>query len=100
MKPLIVVFAESGWDYSYIENSQEYSKQPFSCPGFIGANQAVACAKAGADVLMISILGKDEFGKKIFENFNQNGVNTNGIEFFWDNRLFNKKTLTNKEMQL
>ena len=49
-------------------------------PGGKGANQAVAAARAGASVTMISKLGKDSTGQKILENLIYNNVTTNNVE--------------------
>lgn len=45
-----------------------------------GANQAVAAARAGAKVALVSRLGKDEIGQKILENLVYNNVLTNNVE--------------------
>ena len=45
-----------------------------------GANQAVAAARAGADVSFISSLGDDEFGQRMLRDFRQNGLNTDYIK--------------------
>lgn len=44
-----------------------------------GANQAVAAAKLGADVLMVSAVGNDLFGKGALENFKQNKIDTSRV---------------------
>ena len=44
-----------------------------------GANQAVAAAKLGADVLMVSVVGDDMFGKGALENFKQNKIDTSRV---------------------
>ena len=44
-----------------------------------GANQAVAAAKLGADVLMVSAVGDDMFGKGALENFKQNKIDTSRV---------------------
>lgn len=41
-----------------------------------GANQAVAAAKLGADVLMLTKVGDDLFGPGYIRNFNEQGVDT------------------------
>lgn len=45
-------------------------------PGGKGANQAVAAAKLGAEVLFIAKLGEDIFGSTSLSNFKKEGVNT------------------------
>ena len=44
-----------------------------------GANQAVAAAKLGANVLMVSAVGNDLFGKGALENFKQNKIDTSCV---------------------
>lgn len=58
-----------------------YSETPdMIVPGGKGSNQAVAAARAGAKVTMITKLGKDNIGNKIIENLNYNMVDTFNIE--------------------
>ncbi|MDF9795642.1 ribokinase [Catalinimonas alkaloidigena] len=52
-----------------------------------GANQAVAAARAGAEVSFISSLGDDAFGKSMIQDFKHSGINTDYI-------LENKNTPT------
>ncbi len=44
-----------------------------------GANQAVAAAKAGADVTMISKVGNDEYGRAAVKKLEEEGINTRNI---------------------
>ncbi|MBD8497808.1 ribokinase [Paenibacillus arenosi] len=44
-----------------------------------GANQAVACARLGAQVTMIGCVGDDAFGTMMQTNLRNEGVNTEGI---------------------
>lgn len=46
-----------------------------------GANQAVMAAKLGADVTVVSYLGRDVFGDDTLRNFRELGVNTGYIGF-------------------
>jgi ribokinase len=48
-------------------------------PGGKGANQAVAAAKLGVDVLLVAKLGNDIFGSKSLENFQCVGVDTKNV---------------------
>jgi ribokinase len=50
-----------------------------SIPGGKGANQAVAAARLGADVTMISAVGNDSFGKTLVEHLTNEGINTENI---------------------
>ena len=48
-------------------------------PGGKGANQAVAAAKLGADVIIIGRVGADAFGKELIRSVKENGVDTRYI---------------------
>ena len=48
-------------------------------PGGKGNNQAIAAARAGAEVMMVGSVGEDDFGNALLENLKANGVNTSGI---------------------
>jgi ribokinase len=48
-------------------------------PGGKGANQAIAAARAGADVRMIGAVGADDLGSQIRDNLHTCGVNTRGL---------------------
>ena len=52
----------------------------FMVPGGKGANQAVAAAKLGANVIFVAKLGKDVFASKSLENFKSVSINTRHIE--------------------
>lgn len=45
-----------------------------------GANQAIAAAKLGASVMMITKVGDDMFAENTIKNFQQYGVNTDFVE--------------------
>ena len=51
----------------------------FMNPGGKGANQAVAAARLGGDVIFISRIGNDVFGKKSFQIFDEEGIDTRYI---------------------
>jgi ribokinase len=43
-------------------------------PGGKGANQAVAAARAGADVVFVAAVGSDAFGRQALENYRNEGI--------------------------
>lgn len=45
-----------------------------------GANQAVAAAKLGSDVMMLTKVGDDLFGQNTINNFNKMGINTQYVK--------------------
>ena len=51
----------------------------FMNPGGKGANQAVAAARLGGDVIFISRIGNDVFGKKSFQIFDEESIDTTYI---------------------
>lgn len=51
-----------------------------SIPGGKGANQAVAAARAGADVTFIACVSDDAFGKQAVENYRKEGIDTSCIK--------------------
>jgi ribokinase len=44
-----------------------------------GANQAVQCARLGADVILLARIGKDPFGDRSVEQFRREGIDTSFI---------------------
>jgi ribokinase len=52
----------------------------FMVPGGKGANQAVAAAKLGGEVVFVAKLGKDVFAEASLENFKSVGINSKHIE--------------------
>ena len=49
-------------------------------PGGKGANQAVAAARAGADVTFITCVSDDTFGSQSIQNYRQEGIDTSYIK--------------------
>lgn len=78
----ICVVGGCSLDQTFFEtNNGNYSSTPnIETFGGKGANQAVAAARAGAKVVMLSRVGKDEIGKSIINNLNQNGIDTRYVE--------------------
>ncbi|BCS89803.1 ribokinase [Pseudodesulfovibrio sediminis] len=48
-------------------------------PGGKGANQAVAAARLGADIGFIACVGDDDFGHRMIERFNEDGMETSAV---------------------
>lgn len=48
-------------------------------PGGKGANQAVGCAKLGAQVSIIGAVGQDGFGDQLYAQMEKHGIHTHGI---------------------
>jgi ribokinase len=55
-----------------------------SYPGGKGANQAVAAARAGADVQLYGCLGNDAFGRERIASLEKTGVSTRGVRMLDD----------------
>lgn len=53
-----------------------YGTELVNIPGGKGANQAVAAAKLGADVIMFGCVGDDSIGRAMIKNLEISGVNT------------------------
>ena len=51
----------------------------FMNPGGKGANQAVAVARLGGDVIFVSKMGNDVFGKQSFRLYDEEGIDTSYI---------------------
>ena len=78
----ICVFGGCSIDaFYYIGEDGKYRDKPDTLvPGGKGSNQAVAASRAGANVTMITRLGKDAIGQNILDNLIYNGVHTNNVE--------------------
>ena len=46
----------------------------FTTPGGKGANQAVAAARLGADVILVGAIGRDAFGDQLRDNLQREGI--------------------------
>lgn len=49
-------------------------------PGGKGANQAVAAARAGGDVIFMARVGEDDFGEKALQRYHDDNINTDFIK--------------------
>lgn len=78
----ICVFGGCSLDMTFFQKEDgTYNLEPDICvPGGKGANQAVASSRAGAKVVIISKVGRDEIGYKIVENLRKNDVRVDFIE--------------------
>lgn len=78
----VVVFGGCSWDSTFKQREDlSYSSTPdIGLPGGKGANQAVAIARAGYEVKMISMIGDDEVGQEIIKNLNDNKIDTSCVE--------------------
>lgn len=56
-----------------------HGRQLHTIPGGKGANQAIGCAKLGAQVSMIGAVGSDAFGDKLIERLEACSVSTEAI---------------------
>ena len=82
MKYDICVFGGCAIDQMYYKDEEgKIPENPMLIlPGGKGSNQAVAAARAGAKVTMISRVGKDNIGNKILQNLTYNNISTNNVE--------------------
>ncbi|KAG9003460.1 hypothetical protein FRB94_009995 [Tulasnella sp. JGI-2019a] len=90
-KPVIVVIGSLNYDLVSVVRrlpnaGETLTSESFSTnPGGKGANQAVAAARiafarsAGPDVEMIGAVGDDDYGSKIVQGLQHQGVGTNGV---------------------
>lgn len=78
----IVVIGSASIDLTVISDKRPLAgetvigKELVLSPGGKGANQAVAAARLGAEVVFVGAIGKDSYGNEIVNNFNRNQVNT------------------------
>ena len=78
----VCVFGGCSIDQMFYQNIDgTYNEIPnLKTFGGKGANQAVACARAGGKTTIISRIGKGHIGQSIIDNFNYNGVDTSNVE--------------------
>lgn len=85
MKPVVVVVGSSNMDLVArtpripVTGETLTGTDFFMVPGGKGANQAVAAAKLGTEVIFVARLGKDVFGAKSLDNFKSVHINTKHI---------------------
>ena len=86
MRPKIVVIGSSNTDMvvrvPHIPAPGEtvMGSELLTIPGGKGANQAVAAARAGGEVVFIACVSDDSFGKQSLENYKKDGINTSFIK--------------------
>lgn len=77
----ITVIGGCSLDQTFYNQDGKYSDIPdIAVPGGKAANQAVAAARAGADVSIITRLGNDGIGRQILTSLRENNVNTEHVE--------------------
>ncbi len=87
MKPRIVVIGSSNTDmiikvpHLPVPGETVLGGQFHMVNGGKGANQAIASARAGGDVVFLTCLGKDTFGKNALEILDKEGIDTSYIKF-------------------
>lgn len=83
-QPLLTVFADLNYDYIYYSSELEPGKEVIIKSfkkNIAGAGGYVACglAKLGAEVYLLTILGEDEDGRRLYEEIEHYGVRREGI---------------------
>lgn len=87
-KPKIVVIGSANTDmvvmvkHLPVPGETVLGDQFFTTRGGKGANQAVAAVRLGADVTLVTRLGRDTFGRELFAAYEAEGINTRFI--VWD----------------
>ena len=56
-----------------------------TAPGGKGSNQAVQCARLGADVTMVGCVGDDAFGRELLETAGRSGVDVSRVKISREN---------------
>lgn len=82
MKYDVCVFGGCSLDQTFYQKADgTYDEMPnATAPGGKGANQAVAASRANAKTTIITRIGKDEIGKKIINNLQNNNIDTSNVE--------------------
>jgi len=86
MKPKVVVVGSSNTDmvvkvpHIPVPGETIMGTDFMTIPGGKGANQAVAAARAGADVTFIACVSDDNFGKQAIENYQKEDIDTSFIK--------------------
>lgn len=84
---MIIVFGSNVLDLFFQQENLPPKDQALfldshvEAPGGKGANQAIAAARAGAQVRFYGALGDGGHGRQMYKNLAQNGIDVSGIEF-------------------
>lgn len=85
-RPMVLVIGSINMDVNILletilqpGQTQLCREAVFKSPGGKGANQAVAAAKLGAEVVMLGCVGKDADGEKMRSSLREAGVNTDYV---------------------
>lgn len=82
---MVVVFGSLNMDMVMLHKKLPRPGDTVLCPSYElkpggkGANQAVAAAKAGAEVKLFGRVGDDEFGRTLLDSLSKNGLELVGI---------------------
>lgn len=79
-KLFIMSFGSSGWDRIYSQTADGNKELVYEEEGKKNSHQAVAAKKAGADAMLISFVGNDEFGGKVIESLKEGGIDTRFVK--------------------
>ncbi len=85
MKPPVCVIGSSNWDMSMQLPRLPAARETISggtcsfCLGGKGANQAVAAARAGAEVSFISCIGADSTAQEVLRELERNKISSEGL---------------------
>ena len=75
-EPFILTFGSCGWDRIIARNEDGSQELIYEEEGRKNSHQAIAAYRAGAKSMLISFVGDDEIGKKVFQSLKDSGLDT------------------------